>query len=570
MENFKQIAETALRAGSFELAKINYCKYLDLNPEDTEVLNNVGVLYLNNGEINLALDYLYKSAIYSNRAEYKANFMQAIKKYESIKLKPEYLDLTASLLRSNLVSPIDVAIQIYNSITHHFSIGKIKYNNKSSENLIENLKNISSVKAFITLLRTTHIPSIEFEVQINLIIETIASLHIFDKEDILIFKNLIESLAIQSNIKEYIHIVEDDAYLLKKDLYNNFRLEEKISKKYIIANLILFYKYEIEMVEYIVNNSSDEDVVNYWKPKGEVIYEDNFKGIFNESSFNVKNQYETNPYPKWIHTYIPPDKEDFSICYIKNGLIPPRFDHAIEILVAGCGTGQHAIQTASSFVNSTVTAIDLSTASLSYAKRKTNEFNIKNIKFINSDILEFNSPNKKFDLIESVGVLHHMEKPVDGFISLRKNLSDDGLMKIGLYSNKARKSIYEIQKNLYLKKEIKDQNKLVKERKRIVDYINETGTCRDILMFSDFYNLSEFKDLFFNECEHSFNLNEIIELLKKCKLNFINLDINVNTLKLSGFSGKKPRSNDLEAWSEIEEKYPLIFSNMYIFWCNKS
>ena len=76
MGNFKQIAETALLAGSFELAKINYCKHLELNPKDTEVLNNIGVLYLNDGEINLALNYLYKSAIYTNRAEYKANFMQ--------------------------------------------------------------------------------------------------------------------------------------------------------------------------------------------------------------------------------------------------------------------------------------------------------------------------------------------------------------------------------------------------------------------------------------------------------------------------------------------------------------
>ena len=44
-----------------------------------------------------------------------------------------------------------------------------------------------------------------------------------------------------------------------------------------------------------------------------------------------------------------------------------------EILIAGCGTGQHAVNTASRFSDAHVLAVDLSLSSLSYAKRKTNE-----------------------------------------------------------------------------------------------------------------------------------------------------------------------------------------------------
>ena len=44
-----------------------------------------------------------------------------------------------------------------------------------------------------------------------------------------------------------------------------------------------------------------------------------------------------------------------------------------NILIAGCGTGQHSIGTAAKFKGSKVLAIDLSLASLSYAKRKTEE-----------------------------------------------------------------------------------------------------------------------------------------------------------------------------------------------------
>ena len=46
---------------------------------------------------------------------------------------------------------------------------------------------------------------------------------------------------------------------------------------------------------------------------------------------------------------------------------------APAILIAGCGTGQHSIGTASRFSGCHVTAVDLSLASLAYAQRKTTE-----------------------------------------------------------------------------------------------------------------------------------------------------------------------------------------------------
>ena len=113
-------------------------------------------------------------------------------------------------------------------------------------------------------------------------------------------------------------------------------------------------------------------------------------------------------------------------------------------MIAGCGTGQHVITTASKYKNVRVYALDLSFNSLSYAKRKAMELGIKNINFIQGDILNINALNKKFDLIESVGVLHHMENPLEGWKLLKNYLKDDGLMLIGLYSEKARANISKI------------------------------------------------------------------------------------------------------------------------------
>ena len=133
----------------------------------------------------------------------------------------------------------------------------------------------------------------------------------------------------------------------------------------------------------------------------------------------VKNQYEANPYPRWEKIALSNIQRKPDIFFknlgikINDNII--RNWNEIEVLVAGCGTGQHAIATASKYENSFVTAIDLSAKSLSYAKRKANEFNVTNIDFIQIDILDLLKLKKKFHIIESVGVLHHMEDPYLGW-----------------------------------------------------------------------------------------------------------------------------------------------------------
>src|SRR5581483_12481339 len=81
---------------------------------------------------------------------------------------------------------------------------------------------------------------------------------------------------------------------------------------------------------------------------------------------------------------------------------------APEILVAGCGTGQQAIMTARRFATARVLAVDLSLASLSYAKRMSRVLGVQNIEYAQADILRLPSLSRSFDLIEATGVLHHM------------------------------------------------------------------------------------------------------------------------------------------------------------------
>ena len=59
-----------------------------------------------------------------------------------------------------------------------------------------------------------------------------------------------------------------------------------------------------------------------------------------------------------------------------------------EILIAGCGTGQHSLSIAAQFLDAKILAVDLSLSSLAYAKRKTAELGFDNIKYMHADILQ--------------------------------------------------------------------------------------------------------------------------------------------------------------------------------------
>ena len=65
-----------------------------------------------------------------------------------------------------------------------------------------------------------------------------------------------------------------------------------------------------------------------------------------------------------------------------------------------------------------------------------------------ADILNLNKLDRQFDIIESSGVLHHMDEPLEGWRILKSCLKQGGLMKIALYSELARQNILEIRKEI--------------------------------------------------------------------------------------------------------------------------
>jgi SAM-dependent methyltransferase len=289
-------------------------------------------------------------------------------------------------------------------------------------------------------------------------------------------------------------------------------------------------------------------------------------------SFAVKQQYEESPYPRWIkaspvgQTTIDAHlRQLFPLANISNVVKT----NGAEILVAGCGTGQHSTETAQQFPGARVLAIDLSLSSLCYAKRKTRELGLKNLEYAQADILKLQSIRRTFDVIEVVGVLHHLAEPMAGWRILLSMLRLGGFMRIGLYSKLARQDIVAARAFIAERGYGSSEEDVRRCRHELAES-GDRAPLSNVLNRLDFYSTSRCRDLLFHVQEHQFTLPEIAYFLRENKLEFLGFDLPGGALQ--SFRQRFPNygtMTDLTLWHTFELENPSLFTDMYQFWIRK-
>ncbi|MBI2234849.1 MAG: methyltransferase domain-containing protein [Micavibrio aeruginosavorus] len=291
-----------------------------------------------------------------------------------------------------------------------------------------------------------------------------------------------------------------------------------------------------------------------------------FGMLENEVSKNVQAQYEENPYPRWISVINYPTPSD-SLPVPEEERGRPR-----KILVAGCGTGRHALGTTATYPGARVTAIDLSRASLAYAQRKANESGLAGrVEFIHADILGMEQWPGQFDIIECAGVLHHMEDPFKGWQVLTNLLKPGGYFKVGLYSEIARRQIVEARAYIRDRGFASTPEGIRDCRDSIMKLPSSDPMRKFLLASNDFYATSLVRDLIFHVQEHRMTLPQIKGMMDQLGLVCLSFalsrpDIVMQYDKM--FPDDLTRSNMLN-WHEFELKHPETFTGMYQFWCRK-
>jgi SAM-dependent methyltransferase len=323
--------------------------------------------------------------------------------------------------------------------------------------------------------------------------------------------------------------------------------------------------------------------------------------LADDTSLAVAAQYEANPYPRWLRL-TKPDGGAYTD-YLRTFLADSeraRFQGPFSVLVAGCGTGEQAVAAALGYgTRASVTGVDLSRPSLAYGARRARDYDMSNLTFIHGDILDLDGlaghadlwgradrvgqtdlgdrtvsgdrtgRTGQFDLIECIGVLHHMADPRAGWRKLTDRLAPGGAMLIGLYSAAARQHITDLRDRMQGTTADIAPDTIRAFRSGLLD-APDSDERQLIVATPEFYSLSSCRDLLFHTHEQPVTVPWIADSLDQLGLKFRGFLL--PDARLARFRLEHPDANptrDLAAWSNFEDSYPRTFAGMYQFWCHK-
>jgi SAM-dependent methyltransferase len=291
--------------------------------------------------------------------------------------------------------------------------------------------------------------------------------------------------------------------------------------------------------------------------------------VTNETSRRVAGQYTHDPYPRWLSLQAPQSggaKDRMRSHFSADALAV--IDGPCEVLIAGAGTGRQAVHSAIGYgAAARVLAIDLSARSLAYGARMADALGVVNLRFAIGDILCLDEIGDRFDVIECVGVLHHMLDPYEGWRALLDRLRPGGLMLIGLYSAVSRRVIRTLSEDPDWPGPDADDDGLRAYRRKLMH--RASGEDAFALTKSvDFFTKGGFRDLALHVSERPCEIPEIRDFMTAHGLGFHGFSLPDETLRAyaAAFPGDEPPGT-LDHWWAFEQNNPQTFNGMYLFWC---
>jgi tetratricopeptide (TPR) repeat protein len=617
-EAHSNLGVTIKELGRLDEAEASYTQAIALRPNFDEARNNLGITLQELGRLDEAEVSLRQAiALKPDFAEAHSNLGNTLKELgrldeafsvyiQAINLNPDFTDayvnlaivinnvrfnssnvklyppLIRLLSTGNFARPADLAPSILSLVKHDPMIKDLLLEKNFATSLAGATSMIGSIDKLTLLhylMRVCPLPDLQFEgffvAMRSLLLKNIDNIEA--SPELIYF---LSTLSLHCFTNEYVYLEKDEETELVENL--EIQITHAIAKSeqpeaikiLCLASYRPLHQYDwcqqLEALDHL------EEVKSRLikEPHAEKVIEADISVLgemSDEVSLKVREQYEENPYPRWVKLAISTKAKSIAeVCTdinlhlhsesIKNVTAP-------AILIAGCGTGQHSIETASRFSGCYVTAVDLSLASLAYAQRKTTELGLDNLEYLQADILRLNHLEQEFDIIESMGVLHHMEKPMVGWRVLVDLLKPDGLMKIGLYSELARSQIVKARREIASLGIGTSATEIRNYRESL--RVSESKDKKRLKIFGDFFSLSEFRDLIFHVQEHRFTLLQIKSCLNELGLNFCGFADKDTDYRFREFHGEGSDICDLVLWHEFEESHPDTFKGMYQFWCQK-
>ena len=177
---------------------------------------------------------------------------------------------------------------------------------------------------------------------------------------------------------------------------------------------------------------------------------------------------------------------------------------------------------------------------------------------------------ERFDVIDCTGVLHHLEDPVAGWKILCSLLRPGGVMRVGLYSETARRHVVRAREFIAAGGYAPTPEGIRACRAAILAQQGDPLLAR-VARGEDFYSLSGCRDLIFHVQEQRFTLPRIAAILGELDLRFIGFEWPDGDAA-ARYRARFPDDSamtDLGHWHALETDRPDTFVLMYQFWVEK-
>ncbi|QEI42250.1 Ubiquinone biosynthesis O-methyltransferase [Dolichospermum sp. UHCC 0315A] len=279
----------------------------------------------------------------------------------------------------------------------------------------------------------------------------------------------------------------------------------------------------------------------------------------------VAKLYDTYPFPPEPILDEPPPGYNWRWNWLAaynfcTGRKPQKQD--IRILDAGCGSGVGTEYLVHLNPQAQVVGIDLSAGTLEVAKKRCQSSGADRVEFHHLSIYDVDKIPGEFELINCVGVLHHLPDPIRGIEALAKKLAPGGIMHIFVYGELGRWEIQLMQKAIALlqgnKKgdyrdgvqvgrqifaSLPENNRIVKREKERWAMENQRDEC--------------FADMYVHPQETDYNIDTLFALIEASGLDFVGFS-NPSFWQLETLLEKAPEL--IERAKELSERelYRLI------------
>ena len=240
----------------------------------------------------------------------------------------------------------------------------------------------------------------------------------------------------------------------------------------------------------------------------------------------VANLYNTYPFPPEPLLDEPPPGYNWRWSWIAaydfcTGRKPPQQE--IRILDAGCGTGVGTEYLVHLNPEASVTGIDISESAIEVAKERCQRSGANRVQFQQMNLENAHQLDGQFQMINCVGVLHHLPDPTAGIKALAEKLAPGGIMHIFVYGELGRWEVRLMQNAISLLQPenyqegvkigrklfetLPQENRIVKREKERWALDNQRDAC--------------FADMYVHPQEIDYNINTLFDLVTASGLEFV-------------------------------------------------